>query len=629
MNEQVIALLDHYLDPQTVSRGAVLLTGPWGAGKTHFIKGYLQARAKRLIAADPMNKLTHLYVSLYGVRALEEVQSQFFAQTNPALNSGPARLLGTVASRAINVFTQSDSIQSGDGAALQSFFQRSLKGLLLVFDDLERCAMPIVEMMGFINTFVEHEGAKVIILACEDEIPQDQKLAYDGRKEKLVAKTVEVMPDAPAVYDIFLEELRHPLAKQAVKSGRTAALRVFEASGYNNLRSLRSALHDFDRLVSEVDASVGSKPAALERLLMFTIAVTLELRAAVLSEDEVKEIGMATVLTLFRSRSEAKTPEKQRTDALAAMAMKYPEVHWSDSVIPSGVLARFYVKGVLDREAANAAVQEHELVVGSARTPVWRRFWRWFEMGESEYDEVRALFLDDLRNHRIVEPGPLLHAMGTLLSLRASEDDLFDGQDPIDFFRAYLDAVEAAGTLQTQAWFSGYGDRSSWGGLGYSMEETPDFRTARDLLDQAVERSRARSLKTEAPELLSRLQSKDGYALLSDTGADGGYGGVEILHNIDVSDFGDLCIQGGRFNEPLIGDLVRRYHTRGRNLGAEIPWVEALEAELLLRASKEKPPRRKRLASTIRYWFDGIRDDLEIPRPDTDGATTKPQSTKT
>lgn len=488
--------------------------------------------------------------------------------------------------------------------------------------------MPIVEMMGFINTFVEHEGAKVIILACEDEIPEDQKPAYDGRKEKLISKTVEVIPDAAAVYEIFVEELRHPPAKQAAKRGKAAALRIFDASGYQNLRSLRSALHDFDRLVSEVDASLGVKPAALERLLMFTIAVTLELRAARLSEDEVKEIGMATVLSLFRSRSEAETPEKQRTDALAAMAAKYPEVHWSDSVIPSGVLARFYVKGALDRDAADTAIQEHELVVGSARTPVWRRFWRWFEMSETEYDEVRALFLDELRNHRIVEPGPLLHAMGTLLALRASEDDLLDGQDPIDFFRAYLDAVEVAGTLQTQAWFSGYGDRSSWAGLGYSSAETPEFKASRDLLDEAVERSRARSLKAQAPDLLSRLQSRDGYALLSDAGADGGYGGVEILHNIDVSDFSDLCIQTGRFNEALIGDLVRRYHTHGRNLEAEIPWVEALEAELLLRASNEKPPRRKRLASTIRYWFDGIREDLAIPRPETDAASTKPQSAK-
>lgn len=78
-------------------------------------------------------------------------------------------------------------------------------------------------------------------------------------------------------------------------------------------------------------------------------------------------------------------------------------------------------------------------------------------------------------------------------------------------------------------------------------------------------------LKAEAPDLLSRLQSREVYALLSDAGTDGGYGGVEILHNIHVSDFADLCIQGGRFNEALIGDLVRRFHTRGRNLRAEIP----------------------------------------------------------
>ena len=618
MNEQVIQLLENYLDPGTVSRGAVLLTGPWGVGKTHFIKGYLDARAKRLTEIEPTNKLTHLYVSLYGVRTLEEIQAQFFSQTNPMLNSGPVRLLGAVATRAINTLTQSEVIQPGDGAALQGFLRKSLNGILLVFDDLERCSLSIGETMGFINTFVEHEGAKVIILACENEIPNKQRSAYESQKEKLIAKTVEIFPNPLTAYDVFVSELVHDAAKQAAEIGRTKALRVFEASDHKNLRSLRSALHDFDRLIREVDARLRNKPVALERIFLFTIAATLELRSGALNEQELEQICRPAFFYLPSKKSSSNPPEKSRAEILREIAAKYPDVRWSDSIIAPAVLANFYVNGLLDRDAANNAILEHELIVGTSKIPVWRRIWGWSHMRDSEYDELRALFLEELRNHRIVEPGPLLHAMGTLLSLRDSEDDLLEGQNPIDFFRSYLAAVEAADGFQSDAWFSGNADRSSWDGLGFAARDTTEFKGLEALLDEAVERCRTRSLRVQAPELLSRLSSGDGYALLTDNRSDGGYGGVEVLHHIEVSDFADLCIQGGCLNAVLMGYLVRRYHMYGRNLKAEIEWVVNLEAELLLRASNENPPRRKRLPSDIRYWFDGIREDLGIPRSEED-----------
>lgn len=41
---------------------------------------------------------------------------------------------------------------------------------LICFDDLERCGLPINEILGYINSLVEHNMCKVIILANEEEI---------------------------------------------------------------------------------------------------------------------------------------------------------------------------------------------------------------------------------------------------------------------------------------------------------------------------------------------------------------------------------------------------------------------------------------------------------------------------
>lgn len=41
---------------------------------------------------------------------------------------------------------------------------------VLIFDDLERCKISIVEILGFINSFIEQDQIKTIIIANEDEI---------------------------------------------------------------------------------------------------------------------------------------------------------------------------------------------------------------------------------------------------------------------------------------------------------------------------------------------------------------------------------------------------------------------------------------------------------------------------
>jgi hypothetical protein len=72
---------------------------------------------------------------------------------------------------------------------------------VIVFDDVERCAIPICHLLGYINKFVEHGGFKVILVANENEILEREKAdesnlnAYRRIKEKLIGKTFEIVPE--------------------------------------------------------------------------------------------------------------------------------------------------------------------------------------------------------------------------------------------------------------------------------------------------------------------------------------------------------------------------------------------------------------------------------------------------
>ena len=58
-----------------------------------------------------------------------------------------------------------------------------LKNTMLIFDDLERCDCPINEILGYINSFIEQDGLKVILVANQKEIGRstyqvNQELKY-------------------------------------------------------------------------------------------------------------------------------------------------------------------------------------------------------------------------------------------------------------------------------------------------------------------------------------------------------------------------------------------------------------------------------------------------------------------
>ena len=59
---------------------------------------------------------------------------------------------------------------SKDEKSLQKLYESiNLDGKLIVLEDLERCSIDIIELLGFVNNLVEQDGVKVLLVANEDE----------------------------------------------------------------------------------------------------------------------------------------------------------------------------------------------------------------------------------------------------------------------------------------------------------------------------------------------------------------------------------------------------------------------------------------------------------------------------
>jgi hypothetical protein len=573
---EAIDFLDYFCDGAAHTDHAVMIDAPWGAGKTHFIKPYLASRDAAARKNDDLIGAPFLYASLYGVSTIDEIREQFFTQAYPILGSVPVKMIGTALAGVVKKFTGADFNPDDAKGKLP------LDAKVLVFDDLERAAMPLVDALGLINTFVEHGNHKVILIANQAEVPEDQKTAYDRQREKVIGRTLTIRSDPAAVLDKLIGEMRYEAARAATEANRELVIRIFEGSKLLNLRSLRAAVADFDRLVGALDPKLAGAPDALRRLLAYIVATEVEWRAG-LARRELD--ALMSVRIDFGPLRPSEAPEIKKAETLQA---KYPEVEWRDPIIPAATLADYLVTGVLDVEAANQAVLMHPLIAEPKAIPAWRRLIDWQLRGPEAYVIDRDDVREELQNHQIVEPGEICHIAGVAIWLERMGAPLLT--DVEDYMDRYIDAIEASGALRPERSIFGNGGFSGWAGFAFCCAEDSRFARIEGHLEAAVARVFDKNMQAAAPTLMAQLRrpEDDGKALFdASPGETGRYGGVAILHHVVVADFADLLLDGGRANRDLLAALARRYQYwgAGAELLVERPWLDLLQKELDVRAN--------------------------------------------
>lgn len=82
---------------------------------------------------------------------------------------------------------------------------------VICFDDLERCNIPLSEVLGYINNFVEHKNSKVLILSDESKILNKENLndsTYSSIKEKVIGRVLNFTNDLNHIFPFFIERYK-------------------------------------------------------------------------------------------------------------------------------------------------------------------------------------------------------------------------------------------------------------------------------------------------------------------------------------------------------------------------------------------------------------------------------------
>ena len=266
MNENIVNFLNGYMmnpDPQY----AVFLKGKWGCGKTHFINHWIDA-----YKAKPTTEqvIESIYVSLYGLSDTKQITTALNRVICPILYGKAAKagkVLAKIASAMVlkhevdlNYDGISDlSINIGIDSLSKFKSNDSLVNSkkMLIFDDLERCDVPMKKLLGYLNFFVEQCNCHLIVIGDEDKIAEgENKKIFGEFKEKTIGREFEIATDIHSALETFVNQTPK---NDFVVGHQEQIEKFFAMTECNNLRILRQALWDFSRFEESMTDFLGDK----------------------------------------------------------------------------------------------------------------------------------------------------------------------------------------------------------------------------------------------------------------------------------------------------------------------------------------------------------------------------------
>ncbi|GAB6070863.1 P-loop NTPase fold protein [Thiomicrorhabdus hydrogeniphila] len=410
---------------------AVLLNGVWGIGKSHFIDNFIKQQSE--------DELKFYRISLFGMKTLQDLNSEIFSQLHPNIGSKKAQLvyrtlISALPSVSINTDLDGDEKHETSGkfniSKVAEVFgvgeQKGNKSAVFVFDDLERTSIHTKEILGFLNRYVETFKQKVIVIANEEEIEKEDqtkchdesdelqkkeggpvgmqqkadKNSYQIQKEKLIGKTFLLEPETRLAIPQIVNSLEGDspdVVKNVYRRNMPNIISVFEESGYKNLRHIKYGLRDFIRLYEVMDGEFRQEEEIVDRLLSVHLTLMIEKNAGNLLGSDIAALDANNFMWQNTIIDEL---NKRYTDFGSRRMLLNGKV-WKDVV--------FHSK--LDKKEINKDLSR---LTAKENIPAWQKLWNYWELSNDEFNLALQETVDSINNHKISNACELIHVIGLL-----------------------------------------------------------------------------------------------------------------------------------------------------------------------------------------------------------------------
>ena len=338
MEDLVESILDYIRADYTDY--AIMINGEWGSGKTHFWNNKIRNKIESMQLNG--KRYTTIYMSLYGISNLEDISKKIFMETTQLMDKNLRKFMTSRGQETIPEYAKTGIdmanffgvTQSSNKLDYTDFFATDDK--VLCFDDLERANVDVIDILGYINNFVEHDHIKTIIICNEKELstklkssnlemktfiatylldkqnelnksdkPMVEKIQdkiehvfdkandYERIKEKLIGETFEYAPKFDYIINgILMRYENNPELIRFLRENTRFIINTFHRSGTRNLRILKHALNDFKKVFEMVNKSYpNTNNRVMQTMLIFTIAISFEIKAGKITKEKFININ--------------------------------------------------------------------------------------------------------------------------------------------------------------------------------------------------------------------------------------------------------------------------------------------------------------------------------------------------
>ena len=337
MEDLVESILDYVRADYTDY--AIMINGEWGSGKTHFWNNKIRKKIDSMKFNGKQYKT--IYMSLYGISNLEDISKKIFIETTQLMDKNLKKYMNQHEEMTIPEYAKTGldmanlfGVSANEGKIdYEEFFSTDDK--VLCFDDLERANVDVIDILGYINNFVEHDHIKTIIICNEKELstkikssnlemktfiatyildkegelqdnnkPMVEKIKdqienvfdkandYERIKEKLIGETFEYAPKFDYIINgILIRYEDDPDLERFYRTNINIIISTFKKSGTRNLRILKHALKDFQKIYQVVTQKYPDiSNRVIQTMLIFTIAISFEIKAGKVTKDKFIDI---------------------------------------------------------------------------------------------------------------------------------------------------------------------------------------------------------------------------------------------------------------------------------------------------------------------------------------------------
>jgi hypothetical protein len=558
-NKHIEEYLNNYLLLENPEY-AILLKGKWGSGKTYFIQSYIDNFQDE--------NIKFIKISLFGLKNTNSIDEEIFQNLHPLLGSKYAKLTGNILKGALKLGINVDWNQDDkkDGALSidlnkfnpLDFFSDSKKSkeeIIFIFDDLERTEINLKEILGYINYLVEQSNFKVIILANEEKINNDE---YKEFKEKIIGKTFEVKHSFDDILYAFINSKTN-LSKEMLNINSHIIKQIYEKANYNNLRHISQILLDYEYFIKHIDKEYLRNKDFVSILINNFFALSIELKSANLEKKELDVL----IWDLLDNQDKDKTNIEKIYD-------KYDIKN--NPLFDGKIWIKILLDNSIQKETLNELIGNLSFFLAKKEQeqPSWVKIWHYRKLSDKEFENNISDVIKKFKNCEYNIHEHFIHVIALLIFF--SKNGLCNLS--IKDIKSQVDTCIKNTYKNSQNWKSKLFENSirfNNTGLGYMGENDDDFR---EIFSKIIEENKniyeiekIEKQKQLTKQFIEAIQTLNKDFLIQFLLKD--YESIPISHYLDADKFTHLLISIDNKNLTRLDEILHSRYSDNRILNGK------------------------------------------------------------